>query len=157
GQGIQPCAASGTQGWPLTRLIGHHLFRVTGELMVDHDSTSLFYEIQPATQATGESALKIVDLHFEHQPDASGIGVSRPRVSWRVESALPAWRQAAYEIEAYDASGQLGHQSGRVASEQSVLVSWPFAALHSRERLTVRLRVWGVDGQASEWSKLSPI
>jgi alpha-L-rhamnosidase len=31
-------------------------------------------------------------------------------------------------------------------------VPWPFAALHSRERLLLRLRVWGKDGQVSGWS-----
>jgi alpha-L-rhamnosidase len=31
-------------------------------------------------------------------------------------------------------------------------VDWPFEALASRERLTLRVRVWGADGQPSAWS-----
>jgi alpha-L-rhamnosidase len=42
----------------------------------------------------------------------------------------------------------------RVDSDQSVLVPWPFSPLSSRESLTVRIRVWGVDGQSSAWSAL---
>src|SRR6266568_207618 len=46
---------------------------------------------------------------------------------------------------------------GRVESDQSVLVPWPFAPLSSRERLMVRVRVWGLDGQPSVWSTLSSV
>ena len=38
-------------------------------------------------------------------------------------------------------------------SEQSVLVAWPFEALKSREQLSVRVRVWGNEGQVSAWSQ----
>jgi hypothetical protein len=41
--------------------------------------------------------------------------------------------------------------TGRVESDQSVLVRL-FALLTSRERLSVRVRVWGQDGSVSEWS-----
>ncbi|HJR81703.1 MAG TPA: glycoside hydrolase family 78 protein, partial [Anaerolineales bacterium] len=46
---------------------------------------------------------------------------------------------------------------GRVESDQSVLVAWPFNSLASRERLTVRARVWDMDGQVSAWSEATPI
>lgn len=101
---------------------------------------------------TGQSAVVVTGVRFEHNARIPGIGTSRPRVSWRVETRHANWRQEAYEIEAYDASGLLRGQSGLVASDQSILVPWPFAALHSRERLTLQVRVWGADGQASEWS-----
>ncbi|HXR65351.1 MAG TPA: family 78 glycoside hydrolase catalytic domain, partial [Ktedonobacteraceae bacterium] len=64
---------------------------------------------------------------------------------------------AAYEMEAYDSARQLQGQTERVASEQSVLVPWPFPALHSREYLAVRLRVWGTDGKVSEWSNFASV
>jgi len=55
-------------------------------------------------------------------------------------------------MEVYDTTGQVREQTGRIVSEQSVLVPWPFASLHSREGLAVRLRVWGEDGESSGWS-----
>jgi len=98
------------------------------------------------------SALAIVNVRFEHFQDPIGIDVHRPRLSWIISTATENWHQTAYEIEAYGANQQLRGQTGRVDSDESVLVPWPFAPLRSRERLTIRVRVWGNDGQASEWS-----
>ena len=65
-----------------------------------------------------------------------------------MDTERPDWRQAGYEIEALRAGWPAcADQTGRVESDQSVLVPWPFAPLPSRERLTVRVRVWGADGQ----------
>jgi alpha-L-rhamnosidase len=60
-------------------------------------------------------------------------------------------------MEAYRPDGRLRERTERIASDQSVLVPWPFAPLLSRECLTVRVRVWGVNGQPSVWSPLSPV
>jgi alpha-L-rhamnosidase len=62
--------------------------------------------------------------------------------------------QSAYEVEAYDGAGKLRGQTGRVDSGESVLVDWPFAPLNSRERVNVRVRVWGTDGGETAWSEL---
>lgn len=108
-------------------------------------------------QTDEESAITITGIHFEQNRDALGIGVARPRISWSVETATDDWHQGAYEMEAYDSSKQLRGRSGRIVSDQSVLVPWPFTALHSRERLAVRLRVWGTDGKVSEWTSLASV
>ncbi|WP_419992604.1 family 78 glycoside hydrolase catalytic domain [Streptomyces boninensis] len=86
---------------------------------------------------------------FEHLPDALGIGVSAPRLSWQTR-AEPGWRQTAYEIEV---SGDRATATWRVTSPESVLVPWPAAPLRSRERVAVRVRVVGTDGAASQWSE----
>src|SRR5947209_12028584 len=99
----------------------------------------------------------IADICFEHHRDALGIGEVRPRLSWTVKTTVADWYQAGYEIEAYEPDGRLRVRTERVASDQSVLVPWPFAPLSSRERLTVRVRVWGIDGQPSAWSALFPV
>src|SRR5215207_10611510 len=96
-------------------------------------------------------------VRIEHQREAIGIGTPRPRLSWIVETETPGWRQAAYEIEVYEADGSLRRQTGRVQSDQSVLVDWPFEPLVSRERVSVRARVWGNDGETSDWSEGVPI
>lgn len=92
-------------------------------------------------------------VRIEHLRDAFGIGMDRPRLSWIIETRSQGWRQRAYEIEAYDTEGKLRRQTGRVESDQSVLIDWPFEPLASRERVSVRARAWGVDGGISAWSE----
>ena len=103
----------------------------------------------PADEA---SNLAVAEVRFEHRRDTLGVGAARPRLSWLVETAAAGWHQAAYEIEALDANDRPRGQTGRVESDESVLVAWPFAPLASRERAAVRVRVWNEDGQASTWS-----
>jgi alpha-L-rhamnosidase len=106
------------------------------------------------SQATPD--VTVGEVRFEHRRDALGIGTARPRLSWLAGIAPNNWRQAAYELEAYGPDGQLRERTGRVDSDQSVLVPWPFAPLESRERLTVRVRTWGQHsegvGRLSAWS-----
>src|SRR2546422_6311555 len=105
----------------------------------------------------GAPGVTIANVRFEHHRDALGVGEARLRLSWIVATTTAGWHQAGYEIETYGADGQLRGRTNRVQSDQSVLVPWPFAPLSSRERLMVRVRVWGVDGQPSAWSAASPI
>jgi alpha-L-rhamnosidase len=62
-------------------------------------------------------------------------------------SAAAGLHQQAYEIELSD-----GTSTGRVESARSVLVPWPGADLGSRERRGARVRVYGRDGSAGDWS-----
>src|SRR2546423_79720 len=110
---------------------------------------------QGSIQDDREAQTTIADVRFEHYRDALGVGEARPRLSWIVATSTTGWRQTGYEIEAYGVDERLREQTGRVESDQSVLVSWPFAPLSSRERLMVRVRGWGNDGQLSAWSMLS--
>lgn len=89
---------------------------------------------------------------FEHTDQALGMGASCPRLSWTVETVARNWRQSAYEIELCIAQ-QAPQLSGRLASDQSVLVPWPFAALESRQAVDVRVRVWDQDGEMTGWSE----
>ena len=99
---------------------------------------------------TTGTAVRVADLRVEHR-EAFGIGVARPRLSWRSETERPAWRQATYEIEIVDEDGN-AWATGPVASSESVLVDWPAEPLASRARRTARVRVTGEDGSASDWS-----
>ena len=108
---------------------------------------------QESMRRTEETNLVVSELRFEHRCDALGIGTAQPRLSWIVQTDKRDWRQAGYEIECYNEEDQLRDQTGRVESDQSVLVDWPFAPPKSRQRLAVRVRVWGNDGQVSPWSE----
>ena len=98
-----------------------------------------------------------VQLRIEHLRDALGIGTDHPRLSWTVHTGRQGWYQTAYQIEVYDADGKLRDGTGKIDSDRSILVSWPFEPLSSRERISLRVRVWGNDGNASEWSEAVPL
>jgi alpha-L-rhamnosidase len=104
--------------------------------------------------------LRVTELRVEHRRpgDTLGIGEASPRLSWLVATDEPEWRQAGYELEVTWADSREPWSSGRIESDESVLVPWPAAALTSRARCRVRVRVWGIDdsatsdGSPSAWS-----
>ncbi|GAC1560672.1 MAG: glycoside hydrolase family 78 protein [Herpetosiphon sp.] len=115
--------------------------------------------MDPHQTSSGTTApsVTITDVRVEHSRDAFGIGTERPRISWISQTATEGWRQAGYEIACYAADGKPRGQTGRIESDRSVLVDWPFAPLASRERVTFRVRVWGADEESSSWSPLATV
>ncbi|MCC6173896.1 MAG: family 78 glycoside hydrolase catalytic domain [Chloroflexi bacterium] len=101
--------------------------------------------------------MTIAAVRFEHLAETLGIGTAAPRLSWVVEASVEGWQQTAYEIQVHADDGALRGETGRVASDRSVLVPWPFAPLISRERLTVRVRAWSSDGREAPWSMPAPL
>jgi alpha-L-rhamnosidase len=87
-------------------------------------------------------------VRVEHLEQPLGIGVRRPRLSWRLPQG--ATEQLAYELEL------AGLTTGRVESPENVLVAWPGGDLVSGERLDVRVRVWTDLGE-SEWSEVTTV
>jgi alpha-L-rhamnosidase len=84
---------------------------------------------QESTSGSGGPDTSIAGVRFEHHRNALGVGESRPRLSWIVATTATGWPQAGYEIEAHGSDGRLRERTGRVESDQSVLVPWPFALL----------------------------
>src|SRR5690349_13451562 len=84
--------------------------------------------------APDKGVVSVAEMRVEHRRVALGIGTATPRISWTVATERQDWRQQAYEIRAYDAGGVEIGATGRVNSDQSVLVPWPFRPLRSRER-----------------------
>ncbi|MFI6463518.1 family 78 glycoside hydrolase catalytic domain [Streptomyces sp. NPDC050538] len=90
---------------------------------------------------------------FEHHREPFGIGESVPRLSWRTITDTGDWRQSAHQVSVTAADGTVLADTGRVESAESVLVPWPGPRLGSRERVGVRVRVWGEDeDEPSPWS-----
>ncbi|TXS38490.1 alpha-L-rhamnosidase [Streptomyces sp. OR43] len=87
-------------------------------------------------------------VSFEHLSDGLGIGVASPRLTWTLPRG--SGFQTAYELE-LDRHGTRW-RTGRVDGADQVLVRWPGRPLTSRERATVRVRVWGAYGEPSAWS-----
>ncbi|GII76998.1 alpha-L-rhamnosidase [Sphaerisporangium rufum] len=98
-------------------------------------------------------AIVVDRVRAEHHDHALGIGEARPRLSWRIATDLPHWRQDSYQIEVADPATAVTMTTGRVRSAESVLVPWPAEPLASRARRLVRVRVWGADdGVPTPWS-----
>ncbi|MBT8161754.1 MULTISPECIES: glycoside hydrolase family 78 protein [Arthrobacter] len=101
------------------------------------------------TQQTTEPAARVVRVQAERNPTALGIGEALPRLTWQTQ-APAEWEQQTYEISLRRSGKQ--DATEEIVSSDSVLVDWPFAPLHSRERAEVRVRVSGADGNPSAWS-----
>ncbi|HZM74191.1 MAG TPA: glycoside hydrolase family 78 protein [Candidatus Limnocylindrales bacterium] len=93
------------------------------------------------------SVVGVFGLRAEHLLEPLGIGAAAPRLSWRVTTTEPGWVQTGYEVSID------GVHCGRIGSAEQVLVPWPGSPLWSRERRTVRVRVWGNDDAGSDWSQ----
>jgi len=114
--------------------------------------TQQWTDREATTPGDGTQPVTVAGVRFEHLDEAVGIGTSQPRLSWIVTSAPDGWQQTAYELESLGPDGSPSEQTGRVESGESVLLAWPFAALESRERRIVRVRVWGDQAEPSAWS-----
>lgn len=92
-------------------------------------------------------------VRFEHRDDGLGIGTGTPRLSWTLRGGGTEWEATGYEVRLDREGGAT--EVARVASAEQVLVPWPFAALRSRDRATVRVRV-AAGGDRNDWSDWSP-
>jgi alpha-L-rhamnosidase len=106
--------------------------------------------------ARAEDALRLSALTVEHLNNPIGIGADRPRLSWKLQSSRQGEKQTAYEIRAASAAAKLEAAdlwaSGKVASDQSVLVPWAGKPLGSHAQVVWQVRAWDKDGQPSAWS-----
>ena len=105
-----------------------------------------------------ESPVHVSALSCEHLKDPMGIGVLRPRLV--VEDRLQSRRRSANRLsdsrrlsaEDLDAGKSDLWDSGKVASDQSVLVPWAGKALDSGAQVFWQVRIWDKDDQPSAWS-----
>ena len=91
--------------------------------------------------------MDLFDLRCEHLVDPLAVGARRPRLSWK----LSRGRQSAYQIAAAS-DGRPLWDSGRVASDRSILVPYGGPRLRSRQRVEWRVRSWDENGEAGPWS-----
>jgi alpha-L-rhamnosidase len=96
-------------------------------------------------------SVRVARITAEHATDRSTVATPRPRLSWVTESDAPGWLQAGAEVE-LDTGAAV-----RLDGRDSVLVDWPFDPLEPGSEHTVRVRVTGEDGSASDWSQPHPV
>jgi alpha-L-rhamnosidase len=111
------------------------------------------------TQVCAEtvSPVHVSSLTCEHLTNPIGIGAQRPRLSWKLISDRTGEIQTAYQIRAasipLDSVKSYLWDTGKVATDQSVLVPWAGEPLASGSRVFWQVRVWDKDDRQSAWSE----
>jgi len=99
-------------------------------------------------------------LTVEYRTDPVGLDAAKPRLSWKMATALGAKneRQTAYRVLAASSAEALAADrgdlwdSGKVPGEQSLNVDWAGKALASSRRVFWKVKTWDAAGHESEWS-----
>lgn len=106
----------------------------------------------PGAFAAAKTEVK--ELICEYQVNPMGIDVQKPRLSWQISSVEENILQTAYEIKVTDQSpkGKQIWTSGKIASDQSVNVTYEGPALKSMQRVYWTVRAWDNKGKVSAWS-----
>lgn len=97
--------------------------------------------------------VKVQNLLTENRTNPIGLDQTQPRFSWQLVSDKRNVSQSAYELNVSDDKGKSLWSSGRVNSDQSVMVPYGGPALKSGERYSWQVRVWDNAGKASSWSE----
>ncbi|HVX86642.1 MAG TPA: family 78 glycoside hydrolase catalytic domain [Phycisphaerae bacterium] len=124
-----------------------------------HIPVLLAAAVLSAAPAFAAGPVSVTDLQVEHAAHPVGIGVTSPRFSWKIISDHAGAKQTAYEIIAspktYGPVTVLPAplwSSGKVASDQSVLIPWGGKPLDSRADVQWKVRIWDETGTPTDWS-----
>lgn len=104
-------------------------------------------------------ALTAENLRCEYLVDPLGIDETQPRLSWTLRSRTRGQMQTAYRILVASSPRRLADDtgdlwdSGRVASDESVQITYGGAPLQSQTRCYWKVRVWDRDNRPSRWSR----
>lgn len=100
--------------------------------------------------------LGVGGLRCEYRENPIGIGVPKPRISWKLTSEARNVLQAAYQIQVAKEDhtfSDLVWDTGRVSSDRSIQIEYDGGTLESGLRYYYRVRVEDSRGNASDWSE----
>ena len=101
--------------------------------------------------------LTVKDLTCEHKKNPIGIDAMQPRFSWKIDGSVRNLLQTAYSIRvAIDekfSSGKIMWQSGKVQSDESVLVAYQGPELKSGQKYFWQVKIWDNYKKESKWSE----
>lgn len=91
-------------------------------------------------------------LTCNYQVNPLGIDQKKPNFSWKIQSDQRGMMQDAYHIRAM-LGNKVVWDSGKVQSDQSIQIPYSGAELQSETRYEWQVKIWGENGQESEWSE----
>lgn len=114
-----------------------------------------------ALLSTGQllAAVTVGQLRCEHLENPLGIDATAPRLSWQLQSGNRGVKQTAYQILVAASATKLRSgqgdlwDSGKVSSDESVLVAYAGQPLGSRTECFWKVRVWDAGGKLGPWSQ----
>jgi alpha-L-rhamnosidase len=98
-------------------------------------------------------------LRCEYLDNPSGIDAVNPQLGWVLSSPNRGEKQSAYQIlvassmEKLESSAGDLWDSGKVLSNETVLIPYEGKPLASQEKCFWKVRAWNRDGQPSAWSQ----
>ncbi|TWT91069.1 Bacterial alpha-L-rhamnosidase [Pseudobythopirellula maris] len=102
---------------------------------------------------------RVERLRCEYAADPLGVDVERPRLTWNVASDERGERQTAYQVLVSSSAERLARDegdlwdSGRVESDQTVLVPYEGDKLATSQKVWWKARSWDAQEQPSSWSE----
>jgi alpha-L-rhamnosidase len=101
--------------------------------------------------------VQVQNLVTENLTNPIGLDITRPQFSWQLTSPKRNVLQTAYELRVGNDPKELSRgkstwSTGKITSDQSILVPYNGEALASGKRYYWQVRVWDNAGQASAWS-----
>ena len=108
------------------------------------------------TTNVGNSSVSFADVQTEMRENPEGLGMEKPRFSWKFTSHKPDVMQKAYQIEVaasekdLNSASDLLWNSGRVDSDQSVLIEYAGKPLESGRKYFWRVSVWTNQGETAK-------
>jgi alpha-L-rhamnosidase len=105
------------------------------------------------------SAVGLTNLRCEYLKNPLGLETANPRLNWIITSDQRGQRQTAYQLLVASSESLLKQNrgdlwdTGKVMSDQSVLVTYQGKPLASGTQCFWKVRVWDMDQKPSAWSQ----
>ncbi|WP_226037460.1 family 78 glycoside hydrolase catalytic domain [Aquibacillus saliphilus] len=103
-------------------------------------------------------SVNVVNLTTEYMEDPIGLDISKPQLSWQLESGSRAKMQTAYQVIVASSLEMLEEEngdvwdSGKIESDQSINISYDGKELESKKAYYWKVRIWDEDEVGSNWS-----
>jgi len=140
----------------MTKSFYRHCFLILVVIFVTVDVS----DAQESAESSVDN-LKVIELRCEYLVNPLGIDVESPCLGWKLIASAPAARnksQTAFHIIASTTQERLMTNigdlwdSGKVASRESIRVTYGGKPLSSRQRIYWKVRVWDENDSPSDWS-----
>lgn len=96
--------------------------------------------------------LTVFDLRCDNKVEPVGVDTKVPRFSWKLFNEKRNTMQMAYELKVLEGK-KIIWTTGKVNSDQSVMVDYGGPSLGSAKQYTWLVRVWDNQGAVSAWTK----